>query len=121
MNNLSKQIIKYIDENDYVTFIELQNYMQEFAETKGDWSLEKGKNLILWAGMSEEFVNCLTSLIDNEIFLYYPAPIFIYLVDGGMLNFPVAKNVKAYKKPHWLPVYLRPKKAFIKSIKGGRE
>ena len=67
MDNLSEQIIKYVDENDYVTFAKLQNYIQEFTETKGDWSLEKEENLILWNGISEELADCLVSLIDKEI------------------------------------------------------
>jgi len=111
VDNLSEQIIKYVDENDYVTFAKLQNYIQEFTETKGDWSLEKEENLILWNGISEELTDCLVSLIDKEIFLYYPAPSFLYWIDGKMLDYPIASKPKAYKRPHWLPVYLRPKRA----------
>jgi len=31
--------------------------------------------------------------------------VMVYLCDGKMLNFPIAKNIKRnYKKPRWLPM-----------------
>jgi len=111
VDNLSEQIIKYVDENDYVTFANLQKHIQKFINVSGNWLLEKEENLILWDGISEEFADYLVSLIDKEIFLYYPAPSFLYWVDGKMLDYPIASKPRAYKRPHWLPVYLRPKGA----------
>ena len=37
-----------------------------------------------------------------------PTSPFTYMHDGRALTLPLVKQIRQYKKPHWLPVVLRP-------------
>ncbi len=82
-----------------VTFIELMR----LEGAAGDCRMSLKPNLVLWDGMSLEFSEAISSLIlSGEIEANSTSP-FFYVIDGGMLNIPVAKSIREYKDPHWLP------------------
>ncbi|MGD0652739.1 MAG: hypothetical protein ABSA16_00200 [Thermoguttaceae bacterium] len=75
-------------------------------------SLPNDLNLILWAGMSEEFFEAVKALFESGQIEREPTHVLTYLVDGRSLNLPVAKRPpkSGYKEPHWIPIVLRVKK-----------
>jgi hypothetical protein len=108
MTQLETEIREVLDEN-HVTFAELSR-IDGFGG--GEMCIEFGegkKNILAWAGMSEEAVEILRRLEAEGVFHFdhHGTSTFLcYLVDGVQLNLPLAKRAKHYKEPHWLPVTL---------------
>jgi hypothetical protein len=106
-DTISDRMLAYIKATDHVSFAELGN---RFAECRdGDYAVTlRDKNLILWAGMSQEACEAINAMLTAGTIHANPASTLIYLCDGTALRYPVAKRGGPYKKPHWLPVTLRP-------------
>lgn len=104
---LEDAVEAYIREMDWVTFAELQRQFAPFMGVRGDWRFGFLDNLVVWAGMSEEFMNLVLSLAKAGRVHYWSSTAFTYIIDGECLTLPVAKRAQAYKHPHWLPVTLR--------------
>src|SRR5262245_65092617 len=85
-----------------VSFVELQDAIGD--ESRGDLAWEIVPNVVIWSGMSEQFLDAL-KLTRHRI---EPTPTsrLVYLCDGAVLPYPLAKQLskKGYKKPHWCPV-----------------
>jgi len=133
--------MKYMQERGSALIPELQEYMSQYMETAGGWAMEKGPNVILWLGMSHEFVDLLTALLDSKQVYLWPAPALIYHAYGKVPNLPIAQpscaNVgttgqrckvpnlpiaqqppqDGYKDPHWLPCYLKLEPCTVKEYK----
>ncbi len=97
---------------DHVTFVELINMMEGCGvETKGGLAITLGgrPNTLLWAGMSEDAVEIIYDIMKQTD--QAPASYMTYLIDGGVLTFPLVKSFrkKDYTKEHWLPLCFRPK------------
>jgi hypothetical protein len=77
---------------------------------KGELAIELAPNTFLWVEMSDEFVEITRALLADRRITISPASTFAYFIDGVVLSLPLAKRplAKGYRKPHWLPVYLRP-------------
>lgn len=99
--NLKQQILDLINEKNNVSFVELEN----IPGFKGDYVWDTHLNIILWQGISLEGIKCLQDLlIENKIDLA-DAGILTYIVDGKVLNVPLAKKcTRKYNKTHWFPV-----------------
>lgn len=108
---LGDAMVSYVRAMDWVSFPELQRALAPYMPTTGDSAIEFPKNLVVWLGMSREFVDILLDLTHRKVLHYHSACVLTHLVDGGVLRLPVAKDPKraeaGYKKPHWLPVCLR--------------
>jgi hypothetical protein len=103
-SELKNRIAKYIHGRGHVSFVELE---QEFPEAKGDFEYGMpGHNLIIWPGLSEQFVVAIQELVREQRTFLWPATAFTYMLDGIGLRLPVAKTARHYTKPHWLPVVL---------------
>jgi hypothetical protein len=105
-DTISDRMLAYIRDTDHVSFAELSRRFPECRE--GDYALTLGENLILWAGLSQEASKALNALLENGVIHAKPCAMLIYLIDGAIPKYPVAKRNVPYKKPHWLPVTLRP-------------
>jgi hypothetical protein len=80
--------------------------------------LPNDMNLLLWNGMSKEFINLWDRLYvsrnKGRIELYEMGELETFLVHGfdgsPMLKLPIAKRVpkRGYKKPRWLPCIIKP-------------
>jgi hypothetical protein len=94
------------DYGPHCSFVELENHCGAEAEGDFSFSLPGRDDLVLWAGVSEVFIDAFFSL-RGKIQLS-PSNALIYFMDGKSLTLPVAKRVtkKAYKKAHWMPVTL---------------
>lgn len=75
-------------------------------EVEGDLAmfLPGHENIILWAGMSQPFFDAIAQALSTHLIETRPTQVMVYMADGGMLNMPVAKSLRQYKEPHWLPV-----------------
>ncbi|WP_219413930.1 hypothetical protein [Pseudonocardia nigra] len=109
------QAADYIRRNGHVSFPELQRYAESALgmTASGDYSLEAGPNLLLWLGMSQEFVDLIHGIQATRQFDLNPTSLLVYMVDGGVMDLPLAKRPPrtGYKTPHWAPTVLHPKAA----------
>ena len=105
-------LLAYIRANDYVTYAEMPRVLSSFMPVKGDLSAEVGHvpNLVLWVGMSQEWIQTLNELFTAGLIWRQPCPVLSYMVDGKVLTLPVAKRLPkgGYKTPHWGPTCYRP-------------
>jgi len=107
--NFKEAVVAYIKERDYVSLVELEQFLTPKFDTKGErnWISTKCSNIILWSGVNDAFLDLLDQLIDEKRVFLHPADFLTYVIDGGGLNLPLVKKAYAYKKPHWLPTCLR--------------
>lgn len=106
---MKELIKKYVREHRYVTLAELEYYFEqnniEFKGTKCIW-FNQDMNWLLWANMSEEYMNTILELEKEKIIDFVPCHTFVYLIDGVIANLPVVKSAVKYTKPHWIPCVL---------------
>jgi hypothetical protein len=112
---LIDECIDWITGNRGVSFAELRGWLEHKGmATDGTWSWEIKPNVVVWAGMSQEFVDFLNALRATKRTQLRPLDAFsgmlIYGCDGEMLALPYAKRppAKGYKDPHWIPTYIDP-------------
>jgi hypothetical protein len=85
-----------------LTFVELLGFLPYL---KGDYFYWVGNNsIVAWIGVSQECIHALQDLLLNEQISLHSTQPLTYLIDGCALKLPLAKSVRQYKKPHWLPV-----------------
>lgn len=64
-------------------------------------------SLVIWDGVSQEFAEAIESLLADRVIVLKPCSTMVYMADRQILDgYPVAKHVRRYTKPHWLPVTL---------------
>ena len=91
---------------DYVSFGQLE-CIDGF---KGKWTLfcAGHPNIVLWLNISAEAAAILQRFRKAGYFHCEQTDLTTYLIDSDHLpNLPIAKQVRQYKTPHWLPVVLR--------------
>jgi hypothetical protein len=83
-----------------------------FVHTRGRFVVEPMhlSNVLLWANMSAAWVEVLQELFTAGLLWREPCSLLVYLVDGGVLQLPLAKRLPkhGYAKPHWAPSVVRP-------------
>jgi hypothetical protein len=104
--SLKDRVMAYIEATDYVSYAELANRFSEFKD--GEFAISLRQNLILWVNMTEDAVQAIDELRAEKRITVNPSSLLVYLADGMSLNMPIAKRVRDYKKPHWVPTTLRP-------------
>ena len=108
---IAKIVFDYIKIKGGVSLVEVENIFSENGfDYTGDCMLAtSAPNIIMWADWNAEAVAILKEIIDMGA-EFSCSSILIYLYDGKMLNIPIAKSAKGYKKElHWLPVVLNVK------------
>lgn len=103
VQEMTEQIVSVVTELDTASFVELLEACG--PEAIGDLTLTPRRNLLLWRGVSGAFCEALTAA--GTRVLPVPTEPLVYLVDGGFLCLPVAKQLRHYSSPHWLPVVFR--------------
>jgi hypothetical protein len=105
---LKDRVRDYIEATDHVSFAELSNHFSDHF-TGGEHALELCPNLVVWAGMTQEASDAMRELLNEDKAVFgKPCALLIYLIDGRSMSLPIAKRLKPYTKPHWLPMTLRP-------------
>jgi hypothetical protein len=86
-----------------VTFVELVAAAGPGSRGEFQVELEDTENIILWSGVSAEFIDALQVLRPH--IEPHPTPPIVYLIDGSYLNLPIARGARRkYDRPHWFPV-----------------
>ncbi|HSY32530.1 MAG TPA: hypothetical protein VLA42_11100 [Verrucomicrobiae bacterium] len=104
VQEMARKILDFVDGWQPATFYELIEHLG--TEAKGDQAVEipTYPNVWAWDGVSSKFIDAL-NLIKSKLCPNTTDPL-VYLMDGGILNLPIAKKIAPYKTPHWLPVTL---------------
>jgi len=106
---ISNLILDYVKQHGSVTFIELQEYMEEFIDPYGKYAMEYEPNAIIWFHMSKELAEAIQGLLDKEILRLVYSSELEYLKAGVIVTLPVAgkrQPKEGYKKPRWIPLAL---------------
>lgn len=107
-SELIASISSTIDHEGDVSFASLAiNYPEDFA--RGDREIVKEgdgfSNIVLWAGLSQTGVDVIRELTKGA-YETVPTHFLVYLADGVVPRYPLAKSARHYKEPHWLPCVL---------------
>jgi hypothetical protein len=101
------QALALICDKGGVSFVELRRLLGE-DRARGDLAVEFPgmPNVVLWAGMSQDFVDLVDAITKSGRAVITPTTVLVYLADGVTPNFPLAKRLPrgGYKQPHWTPV-----------------
>ena len=106
---IRKIFLEYIETHNCTSFTELERCMEEKGIDYKDnfcWHLNGYPNLILWTGWKLEIFNILNDLLrENKIEIKHDNSTQVcYLIDGKLLSFPIAKQIRHYKEEHWIPI-----------------
>lgn len=103
---MAQQILALAKARPGLSFAEIEREVPGF---KGDLALVFGKhdNVVLWTQVSDAGIEALGELLKAAQIEFHPCELLVYLVDGAVPQLPLAKRVKAYAKPHWLPVTVK--------------
>jgi hypothetical protein len=111
---MSKAIIDLVNEQDTVSFAELANHIEGFAEKDGvsiSQGTKGGGRIVFWTGMSSIAADAVHHATESEQITVSITEPLVYLIDGCVLTLPIADNQEAFDKPgavHWLPIAFRP-------------
>ncbi len=107
-----EEVLKFITDKDSVTFVEIENRWPNLKEADGGLVWELQPNLVAWSGWSKASYEMLRDLVKAGLIDMQSTQKLTYMIDGGGLNFPIAKKLKPYKSFRWLPiVFNRPTKS----------
>jgi hypothetical protein len=111
---LVDELVDYITRRDWVSFVEISRELEiRGIPTEGEFEIGVPgyANLIMWAGMSEEFVAVLDEMWGDPRIVLDSGHFLAYLIDGVMLTLPIAKRPpkNGYREPHWAPTFFRPR------------
>ncbi len=101
---MKNKLLEYINKNKEVTIAAIWRDIEEF---RGEFNWDSGPNTIIWTGCSAEGIDGLIELLRQEEVFIKEVPFFWYILEGRMLDYPIANN-RNYRssKPHWLPISL---------------
>jgi hypothetical protein len=118
---MAAKIKEYVYRRDHVSFANLDNDIPGFKDRERPMpaAIYIGDSLMLWSGITDVAFAAVDWLQRTHQIEYEPTNLFTYLIDSTtMINLPQAKLATAcrildgkapeYKKPHWLPMVLRP-------------
>jgi hypothetical protein len=112
MDTLKDRVYTHIYDLDHVSFAGLCSEFPEIVQRDDGFAImfSASQNIVIWPGLTEEFIEVYKSLRDSKRIVAIPCGFIIYMIDGAFpTTMPVAKSLKrTYKKPHWVPVVLRP-------------
>jgi len=110
---MKTEILNLVRDRDFVTFVELSSVIPDF---KGDNAmvLVDFPNIVLWPWVSSLGIVALQDLLKSKEIHICPASILVYMADGNFPSLDIAKGLRQYKAPRWLPITFSvnpPKKA----------
>lgn len=108
MSEISNVIFDYVKTKRYVSFVEIENiFLKSGFEYRGNLAIlhPSISNVVVWIGWNQEAVDVIKEVVDMGVH-YVPTAVLTYLIDGKVLDLPVARARKDFKKVHWVPVTL---------------
>lgn len=108
---LSAAVVECVRRNDHITLPQLQELLADYLEAGGEQglSLRSDPNIVLWAGMSKEFAELLSKLIEGKRLYLHACGIDVYKSVGKGLKLSILQELTEERvpKPVWFPVSLR--------------
>lgn len=112
--------IEFIDQDDgNSSFVNIERIMEENGislreDGESCWFIpwdSNYENIVVWVFSNDEAQEVWKMIIqllkeDGKGIQLQNTQAIVYLVDGKTLSFPLAKSIREYKTPHWLPVVL---------------
>lgn len=95
------------------SFVELERGIETAGiDPSGDLGISPGKlwdrNIVIWVGVSHDMAEAFAALHDAGLIQFRPTQAITYWVDGKVPNLPLAKQLRRYKTPRWLPATIGP-------------
>jgi hypothetical protein len=87
-------------------------------DARGDFGLEFRRNLLLWGGVSPLFAEAFSLAFEGERIEVGILPKILVFTEPRWLALPIAKSVRDYARPRWLPVTLLPKGRLGQAVAG---
>lgn len=104
VQEMAAKILKIVEGYQPTTFAELHRHIG--AEMEGEYVVRTPghPNLILWTNVNETFIGAMNAIKDK----LFPTPVseMLYMMDGEVLELPIARGSKEYTTPHWVPISL---------------
>jgi hypothetical protein len=91
------------------TFREIEDEFPDFFGGDCSFGMPE-KNILYWVGLSEIGASSIDAAVRSKAVGMRPTHILTYFADGRILNLPLARTLRMYKKPHWIPVAFYPVK-----------
>lgn len=106
-NEIKRTVEAMVRKLGTVSFAEIRRELGT-AVFDGDANICLRQELYAWVHMSHDVALAITELTAPESgpLMYMQCPPMIYMIDGAMLPIPVAKSIRDYKRPRWVPVVL---------------
>jgi hypothetical protein len=98
------QLREFVDSKPAVTFTDIT---KQFDWAKGDEPFWFSKNVLLWVSVSQELIDAIQTLCNENRIWPEPCDVFGYVMEGQSLKLPIANLMGTYDKPHWLPMDFR--------------
>ena len=97
-----ESIIDYIEEHPNTTMLELCENINGF---RGDLQWHLGQNIFIYNNCSQDAIELMIMLLKNNMIYAEIVPPSVYLKEGFVPAYPLAKSHKGrYKYPRWLPL-----------------
>jgi len=112
MTDKSKDFIAFVKLNGCPTFREIEDEFPDFFGGDCSFGMPE-KNILYWVGLSETGGDSIEAAVRSKVVEMRPTHIMNYVADGRILNLPLAKTLRVYKKPHWIPVAFYPAKGLV--------
>lgn len=105
--SLKEALIMYVEGYRNVTFVEFEKEFEPFHSIKGDMSfgLPGHINVILYTGVSEEFITAIEDLLNEKRISIEPCSELLYLLYGKIITYPmpIPPLEKEYNERVWIP------------------
>jgi hypothetical protein len=113
---LAERIVGYLERFGHTTFATLQMSLSDLCVKRDEdlgyeWAMADS-NVVIWTNLTHKGICTLVHLKRTGVIDLHPCPILYYMMDGGLLRYPIAKRPpsRGYKEPHWVPTVLFIKK-----------
>jgi hypothetical protein len=103
-------MLDLVRSQDWVIYPELERVLAPFIPVRGDGAiiLADYRGLLVWEGVSYEFCEVVNDVMKTWRVIRVPVPARDYILQGSHLTLPVAKSLRDYQAPHWMPMAFRP-------------
>lgn len=115
VEEIGNKLADFILSDGSVTYANIDRFFEKNnIDYRGSLALvnEDYPNIVYWTHWNQLAIDTynytmkkLGNKVDRD-----PCSEFVYLIDGCVLEMPLVKSVRQYKKPHWLPVVITKKK-----------
>lgn len=110
MSPMAGKILELVTARRTVSFAEMEDMIPGFGggDQQISFNGKRSSNVVLWFGLTMEACDALEELREQHKIHPIATSALTYLIDGKHVKMPVARALRHYKKPHWLPVVFNP-------------